>query len=77
MMNSKHRANAKNEFEKDFLKLMNNSVFGKTMENIWEHKDIKLVNTAEGLNKYAREPIMKNIKHFSDCLLAIEMRKQK
>ena len=77
MMNSKHRGNAKNEFEKDFLKLMNNSVFGKTMENIWEHKDIKLVNTAEGLNKYAREPIMKNIKYFSDCLLAIEMRKQK
>ena len=71
MKNSKHRANAKNEFERDFFKLMNNSVFGKTMENIREHKDIKLVNTGEGLNKYAREPNMKNIKYFSDCLLAI------
>ena len=50
---------------------MNNSVFGKTMENIRVHKDIKLVNTAEGLNKYARELNMKNIKYFSDCLLAI------
>ena len=50
---------------------MNNSVFGKTMENIRVHKDIKLVNTAEGLNKYAREPNMKNIKYFSDCSLVI------
>ena len=54
---------------------MNNSVFGKTMEYIREHKDIKLVNTRAKLNKYAREPNMKNIKHFSDNLLAVEMRR--
>ena len=54
---------------------MNNSVFGKTMENIREHKDIKLVNTRAKLNKYAREPNMKNIKYFSDNLLAAEMRR--
>ena len=54
---------------------MNNSVFGKTMENIRELKDIKLVNSIKDLNKYVREPNMKNIKYFSDSLLAIEMRK--
>ena len=74
-MNNDYRKKAKNEFEKYFFKLMNNSVFGKTMENFREHKDIKLVNNIDSLNKYAREPNMKNIKYFSDNLLAIEMKK--
>ena len=68
-MNTKLRTEAKNEFEKDFFKLMNNCVFGKTMENVRKHRDIKLVTTDEKRNKLVSEPNYHVTKHFSENLL--------
>ena len=76
-MNTKLRTEAKNDFEKDFFKLMNNSVFGKTMENVRNHRDIKLVTTNERKNKLVSEPNYHTTKQFSENLIAVEMKKAK
>ena len=59
-MNTNLRTKAKNNFEKDFFKLMNNSVFGKTMENIRKRVNVKLVNTQERLKKLVAKPNFKS-----------------
>ena len=74
-MNTKLRKEAKNDFEKDFFKLMNNSVFGKTMENVRNHRDIKIVTTYRQRKKFASEPDYHTTKYISEDLLIMEMKK--
>ena len=76
-MNTELRKAAKNYFEKDLFKLMNNSVFGKTMENIKKHKDIKLVTTDKKRSKLVSEPNYHTINLISEDLSIIEMKKSK
>ena len=76
-MNTKLITEAKNDFEKVFLKLMNNSVFGKTMEDVIKHRDIKLVTTDKRRNYLVSEPNYHTKKWLPECLLAIEMKKIK
>ena len=74
-MNTELRKNAKNEFEKNFFKLMNNSVFGKTMENVRNHGDMKLVTSDKRRKRLVSEPNYHSHKKFSDHLMVIEMKK--
>ena len=77
LMNTKKRKEAKNEFEKDFFKIMINSVFGKTIENLRKHRDIKIVTTDGRRSELISEPDYHTIKPFSEYLLEIEMKKTK
>ena len=76
-MNTELRKAAKNDFEKYLFKLMNNSVFGKTMENIRKHRDIKLVTTDKKRSKLVSEPNYHTINLISEDLSIIEMKKTK
>ena len=75
--NTRLRTAAKNDFEKDFYKLMNNSVFGKTMENIRRHRDIKLVNNKEKYLKTVMKPNFKSGTLLGKDLMGCEMGKIK
>ena len=76
-MNTKIRMEAKNDFEKDFFKLMNYAVFGKTMENLKNYRNIKLVATDKRRNQLVSEPNYHTINEFSEEFAATEMKKAK
>ena len=75
--NSALRAVATNDFEKEFFKLMNNSIYGKTCENQKKRTDIKLVTQEEKRKKLMEKPHCMSFKIFDEDLAAVEMRKLK
>ena len=74
--NTEKRKDAKNAFEKDFFKLMNNSVYGKTMENIRKRVDVRLVTDEKKLIKLASKPTFVSSKIFNDNLVAVHKIKE-
>ena len=74
--NTQKRTNAKNSFEKDFFKLMNNSVFGKTMENLRKRVDVRLVTSKEKLLKLVSKPTYVSSKIFNENLVAVHKIKE-
>ena len=76
-MNTELRKLAEDDFEKDLFKVMNNTVFAKTMENIRKHRDIKLVTTDKKRNKLVSESNYHTINYISEDLSIIEMNKTK
>jgi hypothetical protein len=73
--NTKKRAYATTEFEKSFFKLLNNSVFGKTMENVRGHRNVDIVDSRKKAEKLIAMPTFKNCTVFREDLIAIERRK--
>ena len=74
-MNIELRKNANNEFEKNFFKLMKNYVFAKTMENVRNHRDTKLVTSEKRRKRIVLEPNYHSCKKFSNHFMPIEMKK--
>ena len=78
MMNTELRKQANSDFEKDFFKLMNNSVFGKTMENLRKRINVHLVkgvNEKDKLKKLVAKPSFNAFKMFNENLVAVHMHK--
>ena len=74
-MNTRLRTEVTNDFEKDFFKLMINAILGKIMENVRQHRNIKLVTRDKRRNQLASEPNYHATKYVSENLMAIEMKK--
>ena len=75
--NAELRKKAKIDFKKYFFKLVNNAVFGKTIENVRKHRDVKLVTTERRRNYLVSEPNYHTTKLFTENLLEIEMKKNR
>ena len=74
-LNTDLRTKGTTEFEKDFFKLMNNSVFGKTVENVRNRVDVRLVTTEDSLKKLANKPNFDRVNIFSENLVAVHMQR--
>ncbi len=74
-LNTDMRTKGTTDFEKDFYKLMNNSVFGKTMENVRNRVNVKLVTDKESLNKLVKKPNFEKVTEFDENLVAVHMKK--
>ena len=73
-LNTDLRTKGKNDFEKDFFKLMNNSVFGKTMENIRNRVDVRLVNNQDKAKKLISKPNLKHWTRFDENLIGVHLK---
>ena len=76
-MNTKLRQKAKNNFEEDFFRLMNKAAFGKNMENLRKHREIKLVATERRRNYLVSEQNYHTMKVLTENLLAIKIKRLK
>ncbi len=74
-LNTELRAKATTDFEKDFFKLMNNAVFGKTMENVRNRVNVKLVTNEKACNKLVKKSNFKSVNIFHENLIAVHMEK--
>ena len=74
--NTEKRKHARNPLEKDFFKLMNNSVFGKTMENLHKRVDVRLVTNEKKLLKLTSKPTYVSSKIFNEDLIAVHKIKE-
>ncbi|XP_077980892.1 uncharacterized protein LOC144436083 [Glandiceps talaboti] len=77
LFNTEKRKKAKNAFEKDFFKLMNNSVFGRTMMNVRKHRNIKLCTTEKQIKKLVSKPTFVTQKIITKGLVAVENKKER
>src|SRR6185437_12328366 len=75
--NTEQRRQAKNEFEKMFFKLMNNSFYGKTLEKVRDHKEVKLVNTVRQLTRWTAKGTFRQYRAFGEDLVGVEVARSK
>ncbi len=73
ILNTKLRQEGKSEFEKDFFKLMNNAVYGKTIENVLKRQDIKFCCEREKVLRYVKKINFKHETIFTKNLVALDM----